>query len=66
MRQYGESLPEFAGRFGVAYKAEVAAFIACCQANKPFPVTHTDGLQAQQVIEAAMRSAVRPEPITSA
>jgi predicted dehydrogenase len=66
MRQYGESLPEFAGRFGVAYKAEVATFIECCLANKPFPVTHTDGLRAQQVIEAGMRSAVRPEPIAPA
>jgi len=66
MREYGESLPEFAGRFGVAYKAEVAAFVGCCQANKPFPVTHTDGLRAQQVVRAGMQSAVRPEPVTSA
>jgi predicted dehydrogenase len=66
LREYGESLPEFAGRFGLAYKAEVAAFIACCRADKLFPVTHTDGLRAQQVIRAGMRSEVRPEPITSA
>jgi myo-inositol 2-dehydrogenase/D-chiro-inositol 1-dehydrogenase len=66
MRQYGDSLPEFAGRFGVAYKAEVATLIDCCQANKPFPVTHTDGLRAQQVIRAGMKSSVSPEPVTSA
>ena len=65
LREYGESLPEFAGRFGLAYKAEVAAFVACCQSNQPFPVTHTDGLRAQRVIRAGMRSAVRPEPVTT-
>jgi len=64
MREYGGAMPEFAGRFGLAYKAEVAAFVECCQANKPFPVTHTDGLRAQQVIRAGMRSSVRPEQIT--
>ena len=63
MREYGGSMPEFADRFGLAYKAEVAAFVACCRANKPFPVTHTDGLRAQQVIRAGMRSAARPELI---
>jgi predicted dehydrogenase len=63
LREYGESLPEFAGRFGLAYKAEVATFIECCQSSKPFPVNHTDGVRAQQVILAGMRSSVKPEPV---
>ena len=36
-RDYGEPLPEFVDRFGAAYKAELAAFIECCAAKKPFP-----------------------------
>jgi myo-inositol 2-dehydrogenase/D-chiro-inositol 1-dehydrogenase len=63
MRDYGRPLPEFAGRFGLAYKTEVAAFIECCQSNNPFPITHWDGARAQQVIRAGMRSEVRPEPV---
>jgi myo-inositol 2-dehydrogenase/D-chiro-inositol 1-dehydrogenase len=63
LREYAASLPEFADRFGLAYKAEVAAFVACCQSNQPFPVTHMDGVRAQQVIRAGMRSTVRPESI---
>lgn len=47
--------PEFGARFGAAYKAELAAFIECCRANAPFPVTHRDGLNAQEVISAGMR-----------
>ena len=47
--------PEFMDRFGPAYKAEVAAFVECCRAGRPFPVTHQDGLRAQRVISAAMR-----------
>jgi myo-inositol 2-dehydrogenase/D-chiro-inositol 1-dehydrogenase len=65
MRGYGGSMPEFADRFGLAYKAEVAAFVGCCQANKPFPVTHTDALRAQQVIRAGMQSAARPQMLTT-
>ena len=56
MRQYGGNLPEFIDRFGAAYKAEVAAFIECCRSGEPFSVTHRDGVRAQQVIEAAMKS----------
>lgn len=62
-RDYGRPLPEFIDRFGSAYKAEVAAFIDSCRGKKPFPITHGDGLRAQQVIAAGMRSVVRPEPI---
>jgi myo-inositol 2-dehydrogenase/D-chiro-inositol 1-dehydrogenase len=65
MREYDRPLPEFAGRFGLAYKAELAAFIECCQSNQPFPTTHWDGARAQQAIMAGMRSVVKPEPVAA-
>ena len=46
--------PEFVSRFGAAYKAELLAFIECCRDNRPFPTTHWDGYNAQQVIAAGM------------
>jgi predicted dehydrogenase len=52
------NFPEFMDRFGPAYKAEMAAFVECVRAGKPFPVTHRDGLRAQQVISAAMREVI--------
>lgn len=58
MRDYGRPLPEFVDRFGAAYKAELAAFIECCQAKQPFPTTHRDGVRAQEVISAGMRAAI--------
>jgi myo-inositol 2-dehydrogenase/D-chiro-inositol 1-dehydrogenase len=58
MRNYDEVLPEFADRFGPAYKAEVAAFVECCRAGLPFPTTHNDGLRAQQAISAGMQAVV--------
>ena len=61
MRDYGRPLPEFIDRFGPAYKAEVAAFIECCIADRPFPTSHRDGLRAQQVISAGMQAVVTPE-----
>ncbi|HZO57576.1 MAG TPA: Gfo/Idh/MocA family oxidoreductase [Bryobacteraceae bacterium] len=48
--------PEFVDRFGPAYKAEAAAFIDCCRRGVEFPMTHRDGLRAQQVIAAGMRA----------
>ncbi|MCC6537087.1 MAG: Gfo/Idh/MocA family oxidoreductase [Bryobacterales bacterium] len=48
--------PEFVDRFGPAYKAEAAAFIAACRAGADFPVNHHDGLRAQQVISMALAS----------
>ncbi len=54
MRQYHGSLPEFVDRFGDAYKAELATLIECCRSGAPFPVSHRDGLRAQQVISAGM------------
>lgn len=58
MRDYGRPLPEFVDRFGPAYKAELAAFIECCRTGAPFPVTHRDGLRAQEVIAAGMQATV--------
>jgi len=63
MRDYGRPVPEFVERFGWAYKAELAAFISCCQSNQPFPVSQRDGVRAQQVIRAGMESVVRPGAI---
>lgn len=45
---------EFVARFGLSYKAEVARFVACCQTGEAFPITHRDGLRAQEVIAAGM------------
>jgi predicted dehydrogenase len=58
MRNYGRQLPEFIDRFGPAYKAEVAAFVDCCLKGSPFPTSHRDGLRAQEVISAGMRSVI--------
>lgn len=61
MRDYGPGLPEFVDRFGPAYKAELAAFIECCRASAPFPVSHADGLRAQEVISAGMQALITPK-----
>jgi predicted dehydrogenase len=50
--------PEFLARFRAAYTAELAAFIECCAAGAPFPVTHRDALRAQTVIAAGMERAL--------
>ena len=47
--------PEFVARFGPAYKAEAAQFIECCRNKSAFPVSHRDGVRAQEVIAAGMR-----------
>ncbi|MBV9267226.1 MAG: Gfo/Idh/MocA family oxidoreductase [Acidobacteriaceae bacterium] len=54
MRDYNRPLPEFADRFGPAYKAELSGFIECCRSGAPFPTTHRDGLRAQEAISAGM------------
>jgi predicted dehydrogenase len=59
-RNYRKPLPEFIDRFGAAYKTELATFIDACRTSQPFPVTHRDGLRAQEVISAGMRSVVAP------
>ena len=48
-------VPEFVPRFDAAYRAEAAEFVRCCRSRAPFPVTHRDGLRAQEVIAAGMR-----------
>jgi len=63
MRDYGRPVPEFVERFGLAYKAELATFVKCCQSNQPFPVSQGDGVRAQQVIRAGMQSVVSPGTI---
>jgi len=60
MRDYQRPLAEFIDRFGSAYQAEVATFVACVAANQPFPITHRDGLRAQEVISAGMRAVITP------
>jgi len=56
MRAYNRPVPEFADRFGPAYKAELAAFVECCRNGKPFPTTHRDAAAAQEAIAAGMRA----------
>lgn len=60
MRNYNRHLPEFIDRFGAAYKAELSAFIDCCRNGAPFPTSHRDGLRAQEVISAGMKSMFGP------
>lgn len=60
MRNYGGPLPEFVDRFGAAYKAELAQFIDCCKTGARFPITHRDGVRAQEVISAGMRAIAGP------
>ena len=66
LRDYGEPVPVFIRRFGNAYKAEVADFVARCRAGEPFAVTHRDGLRAMEVVIAgagAVRGAGEAAPI---
>ena len=53
-RAYDQPLPEFADRFGDAYKDELRTFVECCREGRKFPTTHRDALRAQEVIEGAM------------
>jgi predicted dehydrogenase len=61
MRNYGRPLPEFADRFGHAYKAELSTFLDRCIDGGPFPTSQRDGLRAQEVISAAMSAVVGPD-----
>lgn len=58
MRRYDQPLPEFIDRYGAAYKAELRTFLRCCRNGEPFPVTHRDGLRAQEIVAGAMRSSI--------
>ncbi len=52
LRDYGVDAPVFIQRFGEAYKAEVADFVDRCISDRPFAVTHEDGLNAVLVAYA--------------
>jgi myo-inositol 2-dehydrogenase / D-chiro-inositol 1-dehydrogenase len=68
MRRYESALPEFIDRFGLAYKAELAAFVNCCSTGQAFPTSHRDGLRAQEVISAGMQGVVTRDqaaPVTA-
>lgn len=60
-RRYDQPLPEFIDRFGAAYKEELRTFLECCRSGRPFPVTHRDGLCAQEIISGAMKACIRKE-----
>jgi predicted dehydrogenase len=61
MRRYDQPLPEFIDRFGAAYKEELRVFLNCCRSGESFPITHRDGLRAQEVVAAAMGAFISPE-----
>jgi myo-inositol 2-dehydrogenase/D-chiro-inositol 1-dehydrogenase len=61
MRRYDQPLPEFIDRFGAAYKEELRTFLECCRGGQPFPITHRDGLCAQEIISGAMKACIRKE-----
>jgi len=64
-RTYLQSLPEFIGRFGNAYKQELRTFLECCRDGLPFPVTHRDALRAQEVVAAGMKGVVERSSMSS-
>jgi myo-inositol 2-dehydrogenase / D-chiro-inositol 1-dehydrogenase len=59
MRRYNQPLPEFIDRYGAAYKLELKTFLECCREGKPFPITHLDGLRAQEIVAGAMQASMR-------
>ncbi len=59
LRRYDGAVPEFIDRFGDAYAAELKAFVDHCRSGTPFPVDHTDGVRAMEVIDAGTRSMQR-------
>jgi myo-inositol 2-dehydrogenase/D-chiro-inositol 1-dehydrogenase len=65
MRRYDQPLPEFIDRYGAAYKQELRTFLKCCRNGEPFPVTHRDGLRAQEIVAGAMKTSIRREDMGS-
>jgi myo-inositol 2-dehydrogenase/D-chiro-inositol 1-dehydrogenase len=61
MRRYDQPLPEFIDRYGAAYKEELRTFLECCHGGKAFPITHLDGLRAQEIVAGAMNASIRKE-----
>ena len=64
MPEYAADMPEFVPRFGPAYLEEARTFVECCRTGQPFPVTHTDGIRAMRVIEAALHAPMVKEKAT--
>lgn len=60
-RQYDQPLPEFIDRYGAAYKEELKVFLECCRIGQPFPITHRDGLCAQEIVAGAMKGSIRKD-----
>jgi predicted dehydrogenase len=65
MRRYGQPLPEFIDRYGAAYKQELKRFLECCRDATPFPITHLDGLRAQEIVAAAMSASVQKKDMSA-
>ena len=61
MRRYDQPLPEFIDRYGAAYKEELRTFLNCCCEGEPFPITHLDGLRAQEIVAGAMSASIRKQ-----
>ncbi|HEV2134899.1 MAG TPA: Gfo/Idh/MocA family oxidoreductase [Terracidiphilus sp.] len=58
MRRYDQPLPEFIDRYGAAYKEELRTFLMCCRNGEAFPITHRDGLLAQEIVAGAMKASI--------
>jgi predicted dehydrogenase len=65
MRRYDQPLPEFIDRYGAAYKEELRTFLECCRTGSPFPITHRDGLRAQEIVSAAMSASIKKEDMAA-
>jgi myo-inositol 2-dehydrogenase / D-chiro-inositol 1-dehydrogenase len=65
MRRYDQPLPEFIDRYGAAYKQELKTFLECCRDGQPFPITHVDGLRAQEIVSGAMHASVRNQDMAT-
>ena len=65
MRRYNQPLPEFIDRYGAAYKQELRAFLECCREGKGFPITHLDGLCAQEIVAGAMSASIQKSDMAS-
>jgi myo-inositol 2-dehydrogenase/D-chiro-inositol 1-dehydrogenase len=65
MRRYDQPLPEFIDRYGAAYKQELRTFLACCRDGAPFPITHQDGLRAQEIVAGAMSASIQKSDMAS-
>lgn len=50
-------------RYGLAYRAELEAFLVCCRGVRPPAATARDGLEAMRIAVAATRSHVERRPV---